>query len=567
MNNDFEMGAAMVDASSDEELQQIVAKAYGAIAKPEGMVELIEELAEAEGQIAGFSDKADVHLTNAADILDTIYPIQGSDYSKITAQRITEMQGDLALDCHLNVISSNPEIFELERLQPDDNLKAMLFGPANEKRIEARLRGLLINSETEFFQLFVSPIDEVGRWFSAIKSPSEHGDVFVFQAVRLRWSDAAGRNFQAALKLTDVEIALTKHLVTGGQLRSFAEKRNRSIGTVRNQLKALQRKLAIRSKEALLLLYAGFVHATEMPNESADPVQHICNNIFPDNNSGPIAWEEYGDPNGNPVVFFHPLEGALLAETVRNSARDCGLRLIAPWRPYYGETSGQGWSVESARNFAPRVGRLLDHLEVDSTIGLTTQAGSPYMMAMVQQDPARFSKGVMAAGYMPFVDRIDFESIPKSHQLQMRLARMVPAFARIYQKSMLASIRDGEFYRFVENFYRDCPRDLAALRSPDMLATLRRTALYLSNTGFDGNIDTMLSWAADWSELCHNIETPIQMLVGEDDRAMPLDFAYRSAAKYGFKKPEIIPGTGGFMLFERPDIVMQYLRKSFDLSK
>lgn len=554
----------MADISSDEDLQQIVAKAYAAIAKPDGMVELIAELAKAEDQIDDFSGRADAHLTNAADILDTIYPITGSDYSKITTQRGTEIECDLALDHNFAVISCNSEVFDLAGLETGASAVSWLLDPVTEKSDVQRLRKLVLDGESMFFRLYVSPDDEEGRWFSVLRTTIEKGEVFVFHAVRLRWSEVAGRTFQTALKLTEVEIALTKHLVTGGKVRSFAELRGRSIGTVRNQLKALQRKLSIRSKEDLLLLYAGFVHSIEMPTDSAVAVPHVCENIFDDPESGPIAWEEYGDPNGDPVLFFHPLEGALLTEKVQLCAANYRLRIIAPWRPYYGETEGKGWSIESAVNFVPRVGRLLDHLQIENAIGLTTQAGTQYMMAMAQQDPVHLFEGVLAAGYLPFTDRADFASIPKSHQLQMRLARMVPAFARIYQKAMLASIRDGEFYRFVENFYRDCPRELAALRSPDMLAAIRRSAFYIFRSGFDGTIDTMLSWAANWSELCKDLEIPIQMLVGEEDSAMPHDFVRRSVNEYGFNEPIFVPDTSGFMLYESPETVMQYLRERYD---
>lgn len=554
----------MSSISDDDNLQEIVAKAYAAIAKPDGMVDLIAELATAEDQIDDFSVKADAHLTNAARILDTVYPASQSDYSKITTERATEIQCDLALDDSMMIVSSNAEMFEADGFTAGSPAPSYSFDPSGGTKEFRRLRDLSLDEETEFVRIFVSDTDLEGRWFSVVRTKSNQGQLFVFHAVRLRWNTQAGKAFQTALNLTDVEIALTKHLVTGGKVRSFAEIRGRSIGTVRNQLKALQRKLSIRSKEELLLLYAGFVHSIEMPTDSLAALPHHCENTFEDPVFGTIAWEEYGDPNGHPVLYFHPLEGALLTAKVQQQALNHGLRIIAPWRPYYGDTTGEGWSIGSAINFVPRVARLLDYLHVKSAVGLTTQAGSQYLMAMAKYQPERLHEGVLAAGYLPFVDRADFATIPKSHQLQMRLARTVPAFARIYQRAMLASIRDGEFYRFVENFYRNCPRELAALRTPDMLASLRRSAFYIFSKGFDGTIDTMLSWAADWSELCENISTPIQMLASEDDRAMPAEFVRKSCAKYGFNDPIFVPDTGGFMLYEEPGTVMRHIQESFE---
>lgn len=552
--------------SAEQDLQEIVAKAYAAIAKPDQMVELIAELAKAEERIDDFSEKADAHLANAANILETLYPTIGDDYGKISTQRRTKIDCDLALDGKFAVISYNPDIFETGDLQKGGIAVDWLLDPSTTNRTLKQMREMPLDSAGVFLQLFVTPTSDTGRWFSVIRTVTSQGETFVFDAVRLRWHENAGQTFQTALKLTDTEIELTKHLVTGGKVRSFAELRGRSIGTARNQLKALQRKLAISSKEDLLLLYAGFVHSVEMPKDHTAAHFHQCANIFDDPVSGEIAWEEHGDPGGVPVVYFHPLEGALMTHRISECARQHGLRIIAPWRPYYGDTLGNGWSIESAIKFAPRVSRLLDHLGIDKAVGLTTQAGTQFLMAMAQNEGHRLKEAVCVAGYMPFVAREDFATIPKAHEYQMRLARMVPAFARIYQKAMLASIRDGEFYRFVENFYRDCPRELAVLRDPEVLSTIRRSAAYIFLNGYDGTIDTMLSWAADWSSLCKGITIPVRLIAGDEDRAMPHEFLRRAARTYGFDDPVFVPATGGFLINEQPDYVMQYLKERFDAS-
>ncbi len=547
-------------------MQAIVARAYAAIAKPETLVDLIQILTDAEDDLLDRPEQAEIHFGNAASILARVYPLSAKEVGVLNTAENSAYAGDLILDRNLRVLGYSDRVFDDSMPEAGAYAPDWLFNPVSRNADRKRLKAFGGADDGTFIRLFTGPQDDAGRWF-AVRLLAAHDDaqtVLALDAVRLRWSVETGAAFQKALHLTDTELALVEHIVTGGKVRDFAEQRGRSVGTARNQLKTLQRKLSINSQEQLLLLYAGFVHSLESPDHGAHVAAHQCDNIFEDGDGQTIAWEEFGDARGKPVLFFHALEGALVTPQVSQAAARSGLRFVAPWRPHFGDTSGlqSGDAFERTRNFAARLPAFLDHLEIDRVVALGTQAGMPYLMAMAQAHPERLYGVVGAGPFLPVAGK-DFRYLAKSHRAQMRIARIAPSFVRIYQRAMLATMGTGEFYRFVEEYYQDCPRELEAVRRPEMLDVFRRAATYAMRAEFEGTIDTMLTWSADWRELCRDIAVPVHMMVGAQDANCDPEFAALSCNRYGWPDAEIVDDAGSFLINDQTGQVMARIAGMF----
>lgn len=554
----------MSDKQGDQELQAIVAKAYAAIAEPEGFLPLLNELIEADESLGGIGEAADMHFRNAESILDKVYPLQDADYSALGTRLETQVDCDLALDQTMRVISVNSRVFESGWVDQGGFAPDHLFDPARGASDRKRLREASGGEERLFVRLFTHESDEAGRWFCAYRTPIEGMHIIALQAVRLRWDERNGAAFQAAMELTATETALTRHLVTGGKVREFAESRGRALGTARNQLKALQRKLAINSKEELLLLYAGFIHSLSPGPEAAQSIDHACPNLYIDPAGGSIAWEEYGDPRGNPVLFFHALEGPLLTAKVDAAARRLGLRIIGPWRPNHGGTSGGKPGAGSPKEFAERIPAFLDHLNLDRVAALGTQAGTAFLGAFAKLHPERLVGAVAAGPFFPIVEPSDYSFLQKRQRSHFRISRVAPAFARVYMRAMLASMGTGEFYKFVQDYYDSCPQELETLQQPEMILNFRKAANYVLQQGTDGPVDTMLNWSAQWSQWLTGLTIPFKVLVGEADSNIPPQFAQLSCERFGLDQPTVIRAAGSFLIQDQPAEVMAVLKGFFE---
>ncbi|MDY7099295.1 MAG: hypothetical protein SXU28_14260 [Pseudomonadota bacterium] len=551
-------------SENKDALQEVVAKAYAAIGEPQSFVPLLNELLDADEKLGGIGNLGDMHFENAEAIFDKVYPLADADYSQMLRHLEHDLECDLALDENLRVLTFSTRLFGEKGLERESFAPEWLFDPVRIDEDQKRLKNAQADEDRLFLRLFMTPDDEAGRWFCAFRVPIGGVHVIALQLVRLRWDESSASAFREAFELTSTELELTKHLVKGGTTREFAEIRGRSVGTARNQLKALQRKLVINSKEQLLLLYAGFIHSLDPPESEEDSIDHVCANLFCDSQGQTIAWEEYGDPDGLPVVFFHALEGPLMVSSVDRAAREAGLRIIGPWRPHYGGTSGNGPSPNSPVEFAERLPEFLDYLGVDRVVALGTQAGTPFLAAFAKHQADRVIKAIAAGPFLPIVKSDDYRFMKTRQRSHFRIARVAPAFARVYMRAMLASMGTGEFHKFVEDFYDGCSREAKSVQHPEKVRNFRKAANYVLPRGKMGPGDTMTNWSAQWGGFLEGLGERLVMLVGSEDSNTPPEFARLSAERFALPEPQVLPDAGSFLIEDKPRDVFEQVRLAFD---
>ncbi len=538
------------------QLEDVVAQTYSAIARPDRVIELLGAVSRFPERSADSTNALETHLANAASIIDQMYPLNADDLAALDTQGDRVPDSDLAMDALQRVVHVNSAVLADPAFIPGQFLPEWALDGVGRGVPE---RECLPRNETpRLVRLHCSEDDADGSWFMVRREELDEGLRFHFFAVRMQWDDRHGLSFQEALSLSDVETMLLRHLVRGGTLRGFADRRDRSLGTVRNQMKVLQRKLGVRSKEEVLLLYAGFASTMDGSVNRTSPAPHECTNLL-HSDDGSIAWEEMGDPQGRPVVFFHPLEGALMPNRAERAFRQHGLRIIAPWRPFHGDTSGEGFGQDGIESFAAKVSGLLEHLGVSRATAFATQAGAPYMMACIKRSPTIFDRAIGAGAFLPIGTESEMGLIPASHRMSIRAVRTAPAIARMYQRGMLAAIGSGSFHRFVEDFYDGYERELDAVRHPELLSVFRRAASYSIASTLDGPIDTMQFWASDWSELFSDIKVPLSLVYGTHDANMPRVLVEAVSARLGLRCASFVENAGSFLLMDSPEAVARLL--------
>lgn len=546
----------MTDTTHSAGIEDIVAQTYAAIARPESVIELLGTLGRDPREP---TNALEAHLANAADIIDQMYPLSAEALASLDTRPGTDFDCDLAIDPKFRVLHCNCTLLDDTRFIPGEFLPEWALD--NVARGSAERDRIPRDDQPGLVRLHCREDDEDGSWFVVRRMVEEGGlEQIRFFALRMQWDDAHGVAFQDALGLSDVETMMLRHLVRGGTLRSFAESRKRSLGTVRNQMKVLQRKLAVRSKDEVLLLYAGFVGTLEGNAGRTTTTKHVCAHVM-QADKGSLAWEELGDPSGKPVVFFHPLEGALLPNSAERAFRQQGLRILAPWRPFHGDTTGRRFGLDGMEDFANDIALWLARLGIEQADCFATQAGAPYMAAALHYAPQRFSRAYGFGAFLPIGNEAEMALIPMSHRLSIRAVRASPAFARMYQRGMLASVGKGNLTRFVENFYEDHERELAAVRHPEVLSVMRRSASYALASSIDGAIDTMQTWASDWSSLLVSRDVPLSLFYGREDANMGPALVETIARRLGLPEPQFFDDAGSFLLVDAPRKLAEILSR------
>jgi pimeloyl-ACP methyl ester carboxylesterase len=255
-----------------------------------------------------------------------------------------------------------------------------------------------------------------------------------------------------------------------------------------------------------------------------------------------LAYAEYGDPSGPPVVF---LPGAGCGRLMRFDVPR--LRLIAIDRP------GLGGSSADPRKSLVSVGADVAVL-VDSLVGrpvpvVANSQGAPFGLA---------SAAAGAASAVVLVSPIDDLAFPAvAAQLPAAYRAMLDAVAAdpqgVYED--LATYTANRLFDMVLSEY---PASDAAVYGDPGFRAMFAAAL---DDGFASDAagyarDTVLAMTA-WPAEVFDIGVPVSVLYGADDEFHSPDLAATLTGRFAESDRVVVPDVGGSLLWARPDLVAE----------
>lgn len=113
-----------------------------------------------------------------------------------------------------------------------------------------------------------------------------------------------------------------------------------------------------------------------------------------------LAWNEYGDPNGIPVFYYHGWPSSRLqARLAHHLAKERSIRLISMDRPGIGKsTHVPGRTLD---DWPDLMDRFADHLGIAKFGQLGVSGGGPYVLACAALIPERLTASAVLAGMVP----------------------------------------------------------------------------------------------------------------------------------------------------------------------
>ncbi|QZD90973.1 alpha/beta fold hydrolase [Qipengyuania aurantiaca] len=374
--------------------------------------------------------------------------------------------------------------------------------------------------------------------------------------IPLRWDRDSAARFADDFALTGAEEAILREVLERGSLRLLAEERGTSLGTVRNQLKRLLAKLSLGSQGELIALYGGYREVHKVRPEGLAKADSASSQDGYLLGGIDVRVEFYGPVAGRPVLYFHPLFGGpFLPKETGEAFSSAGLRIIAPWRPYCGRTADEGSGVAMAREFARRCAQLLDILGIKEVAVLAASGGTAFALAFAQSYPEVCSRVLIAGPAVPIATDEDLAQLGLGHRLPLQLARRLPAAMRLYVRAVVAKIRKGLDTNYLDTFFQDSPPDRVFAARPEIREFLRDAMLEIFRYGFQAATEELEIYAIDWSELAQNVEAPVTILRGTDDRLANKKLVDGFAARQGFHVATPVSDAASFLIFQARTMV------------
>lgn len=260
---------------------------------------------------------------------------------------------------------------------------------------------------------------------------------------------------------------------------------------------------------------------------------------MPDGRS--LGFEEWGDPQGSPVVFFHGApDSRLFRHPDERLATEARVRLITVDRPGYGISSPL--PGRSLLSWASDVQALVNHLGVDRFAAAGWSAGGPHAMAVAHVLGDRVTKVGLASTFGPLNAPGALAEMRQDFRLLWRIRRLTPLI-RLFTKAE-ARKAGRDTHSLVGALVDDAPpRDQELMALPEFRSMLEEEvaeAFRQGDAGYFADLLAFLDWGFDPARLTQ----PIHVWHGTDDELVASGMAQRLARCFDRCELHLVEGDG-----------------------
>ena len=269
-----------------------------------------------------------------------------------------------------------------------------------------------------------------------------------------------------------------------------------------------------------------------------------------------LAYREYGDPEGQPVFFFHGMPGSRVEARLGDSAaKAVGIRIIAPDRPGYGLSDFKrrrafvDWSADLIE-----LSRALN-LGKFGVLGLS--GGGAYAAVCAHQLPDRLTAAGIISG-LGAVEERDTEDMGWLNRIGFRLAGRAPWLIGMPIRLMAAAARRFPD-RALSLMMRSLPApDRAVMDERHQMAGLfRDDVLEALRSGGRGWAWEALMYTRPWGFRLEEITMEVHLWHGEEDTNVPIQMARRQAAAIPNCRATYYSGEGHLFAVNRMDEILR----------
>jgi pimeloyl-ACP methyl ester carboxylesterase len=252
-----------------------------------------------------------------------------------------------------------------------------------------------------------------------------------------------------------------------------------------------------------------------------------------------LAWREYGDPKGFPVVFTHGVFNSRLFQPVWDKTdqitSNAGARVIAVDRPGYGESTY--YLARSYTQWASDVSFLTKSLLINRFAVLGYSSGGPSALACARELPEQVVACALCSSDCPYhmLDALGVEGGGEQGYLQKMFG------AKGVTEEMARKNAEFAFQVLEESYSRMKKKDRAIVALADLHESVAQ--------GIDkGCTQDGLLESSDWGIDIAGISIPVHLWHGESDEDVPIEAGKWLASQIPNCKATYVPGESHSML-------------------
>jgi len=263
-----------------------------------------------------------------------------------------------------------------------------------------------------------------------------------------------------------------------------------------------------------------------------------------------VAFQEYGVPNGVPVMFCHGWPSSCtMARLTDEPARDLGIRIISLDRP---GISGSSLQPDRKLSDWPRVvERIVEHLGVREFRILAISGGAPYAYATAVAMPQRVQAIAIVGGVPPMAELVDGEGLLPLYRWMLALYRTRPRLLRrlFHLVRPVLSLRPPVRFRpllLKMLMLRQC--DAESLRDAAAFEAIFESQRRAWRSSAEGVMADAQIYAQPWGFAIEDVRVPVRLWHGKEDRAFSVHLAEQVAKRVPNCKARFVDDAGHYSL-------------------
>jgi pimeloyl-ACP methyl ester carboxylesterase len=261
-----------------------------------------------------------------------------------------------------------------------------------------------------------------------------------------------------------------------------------------------------------------------------------------------LAYDEYGDPSGFPVLSFHGgLSSRLDAAPAHGAASAGGVRLIAPDRPGIGRSTYQ--PGRTLLDWTSDVTHLTAALGIGRFAVMGWSAGGPYAALCAARLAPRVTAAALLSSSVPLDLYGTTRGLSVEDRVLVALARRAPWLASATIKASIVNAGNARLLAALVRSFPPADRTLLAeWGPPDRALGFVREAV---RQGTAGCVQDYRIFGAPWGFSLGEIGVPVQIWEGSEDRSGPPGYRAFLARHIPHAVVTVVPGEGHLSLLPR----------------
>ncbi|NOH03419.1 MAG: alpha/beta hydrolase [Chloroflexi bacterium] len=267
-----------------------------------------------------------------------------------------------------------------------------------------------------------------------------------------------------------------------------------------------------------------------------------------------LGYDEYGAPDGKPILYLHGSPSSRLEAKLYLSEdllQSLDVRLIAVDRPGMGLSDFQ--PNRRLLDFPKDLVALADCLKIERFAILAYSLGGPYGLACGFAIPDRLTKAGIVSGAALFTEPELMMNINEGTRKFLTMPREKPLLSRLFLWMMLGVMPRLASKKFIAGAAAVLPEtDRAVVEAnADFQSGFIQMVREATRQGTRGAFHESLLSITDYGFRLQDIRTPLQFWHGEADKNIPVEMARFAASAIPKCEAKFYPDEGHLSLFKK----------------